>query len=88
MNKPQPPVEIPSDAISPEALRGIIDDFISREGTDYGVNEVLHETKVDQILRQIAKGDVKIAFDPNEESVTLLTAKQWRELTLTMPPSS
>lgn len=71
------PVEIPLDAVSAEALEAIIDSYIQREGTDYGANEAGHASKVTQIRRQLEKGDVKIAFDPNTESVSLVTKFEW-----------
>ncbi len=82
----QPPVEIPSDVLSEEAFQGIIDEFIQREGTDYGVVEVSHEAKVQRVHKQLTKGDVLIVFDPNTESVTLLTAKEFEKLKRQPPP--
>jgi uncharacterized protein YheU (UPF0270 family) len=75
--KPLPPVEIPIEALSEEALRGIVDNFIMREGTDYGVNEVSYDTKFLQVCRQIKSQDIRIVFDPNSESVTLMTKLDW-----------
>lgn len=83
MNKDQellPPMEVPREAISDEALRGIVESFILREGTDYGREEVGFETKVNQIERQLERGDVKIVFDPNAESVGIVTAHEWAKL--------
>ncbi len=37
---------IPYQMLSPEALRGVIEAFITREGTDYGAQEVALDTKV------------------------------------------
>lgn len=74
----QPPVEIPLEALSADALSGMIDAFIMREGTDYGVNEVPHENKVKQIRKQLEKGDIKIVFDPNTDSATLMTNRDWK----------
>lgn len=75
--KPLPPVEIPIEALSEDALRGIIDNFIVREGTDYGVNEVSYDAKFNQVCRQIRAQDIRIVFDPNSESVTLMTKLDW-----------
>jgi hypothetical protein len=75
-----PPVEIPKEALSAEALRGIIESFILREGTDYGREEVGFGKKIDQIERQVAKGEVKIVFDPNTESVGMVTLNEWKKL--------
>ncbi len=75
-----PPVEIPLGTLSDEAQQGLVDSFILREGTDYGWNETELSTKRAQIIRQIQKGDVKLVYDPNSESVTLLTLQQWQQL--------
>jgi uncharacterized protein len=68
-------IEVPMDAISEEALKALIDSFILREGTDYGWQEASHQSKYDQIHKQLAKGDVKIVFDPTIESVTLINKR-------------
>ncbi len=76
--EPNPqPVEIPVDLLSAEALIGIINDFIGRDGTDYGLQEITHDKKAEQIRRQIAKGDIRIIFEATSESVTLITEKDW-----------
>lgn len=76
----QPPIEVPTDALSAEALKGIIESFILREGTDYGREEVGFETKFKQIQKQIQNGDVKIVFDPNTETVGIITKTEWKQL--------
>jgi uncharacterized protein YheU (UPF0270 family) len=77
----QPPVEIPKDALSDDAINGIIESFILREGTDYGREEVGFGIKYEQIEKQLAKGDIKIVFDPNTESVGIMTLREWKSLT-------
>ncbi len=74
-----PPIEIPFNSLSAEALQGVIDNFIQREGTDYGVVEMDYEKKIQQVQKQIQKGDVKIVFDPHSESVTLMTLHEWKK---------
>lgn len=74
------PMEIPKEALSEEALNGVIDNFVQREGTDYGVHEVAYETKIQQIRKQIDKGLVRIVYDPNTESVSLVTEQEWKRL--------
>lgn len=75
-----PPVEIPLEALSPQALAGVINEFIFREGTDYGIQEITHEKKIEQIQKQIIQGIVKIVFDPSSETVTLMTNQDWLRL--------
>jgi uncharacterized protein YheU (UPF0270 family) len=66
-------VIIPYKELSVDALQGLIEEFITREGTDYGADEVNLDTKVLQVRRQLEKGEVVIVFDSNTESVSLLT---------------
>lgn len=74
------PVEVPSTALSPEALKNLIESFILREGTDYGAHEIDHDKKVLRIYKQLESGNVKIIYDPSTESITLLTDRDWHKL--------
>jgi uncharacterized protein YheU (UPF0270 family) len=65
------PLEIPPDMLSAEALRGVADAFVLREGTDYGAREFTHEEKVAQVLAALESGEARILFDPATETVTL-----------------
>lgn len=64
---------IPYKELSVDALQGLMEEFITREGTDYGMDEVSLENKVAQVRRQLEKGEVVIVFDSSSESVSLLT---------------
>jgi uncharacterized protein YheU (UPF0270 family) len=66
------PVEVHWSALSPEALRGVIEAFVLREGTDYGAREVSHEEKLRQVQAGLERGKVRIMFDPGSSTVTLL----------------
>lgn len=77
---PEIPTEIAPSQLSPDALNGIIESFILREGTDYGILEVDFDKKKSQIQKQIDRGDVKIVFDHHTETVTLITAIDFRKL--------
>jgi uncharacterized protein YheU (UPF0270 family) len=68
----QPAVEIPHDQLSANALRGVIESFVLREGTEYGERDVSLDTKVAQVLRQIERGEAQIVFDPNTESIDVI----------------
>jgi len=80
-----PPIEIPFEALSPEAQLGVIDNFIQREGTDYGVQEVSYDSKIERVRTQIQSGKVKIVYEPATESVTLLTKLEWDKLNKPRP---
>jgi uncharacterized protein YheU (UPF0270 family) len=65
------PVEIPHATLSPEALRGVIEAFVLREGTDYGEREFTLDQKCAQVLAQIRRGEAHILYDPQSETVTI-----------------
>ncbi|MGB8327783.1 MAG: YheU family protein [Steroidobacteraceae bacterium] len=65
------PVVVPWVDLSPDALRGVAEAFVLREGTDYGEREVAHEVKIAQVLRRLASGEARILFDPDTHTVTI-----------------
>lgn len=65
-------MEIPAHRLSKELLERLIEDFVTREGTDYGHQERSLADKVDQVRQQIHSGKAFISFDPESESVTIL----------------
>ncbi len=71
-DEPSPPVEIPHTELSAEALRGVIEYFVLREGTEYGEKDVSLERKVAEVLRQLERGEALIMFDPNTQSVNVM----------------
>ena len=73
------PVVVPHTELSADALQGVIDNFILREGTDYGDRTFSHEQKVAQVLRQLERGEARILFDPLDTSVTIVAAQPGRK---------
>jgi hypothetical protein len=69
---PENAVEIDPSALSPEALRGLIESFVNREGTDYGVRERTLEEKVADVMRQLESGEARIVFDVEGETTTIV----------------
>ena len=70
-----PGLYIPYQTLSPEALRGIIEEFISREGTDYGTQDFSFEQKCQQVMELIRTGKALIAFESETETVSITSAK-------------
>ena len=64
--------EVPHEALTADALRSVIEEFVTRDGTDYGASEVALDEKVADIVRQLERGEVRIVIDAETESVTLL----------------
>jgi uncharacterized protein len=71
-------VVVPPASLSAEALRAVIEEFVTREGTDYGMQEHSLAQKHDQVARQLAAGEVVIVFDVETESVSLVRREELR----------
>ena len=69
------PIEVPPESLSRETLRALIEEFVTRDGTDYGAAERGLEAKVADVLRQLERGEVRIVFDPESETTTLVSAR-------------
>ena len=65
-------VKIPYEQLSPEALHGVIEEFVTRDGTDYGEVEVPLEAKMSQVMAQIRSSKAVIVFDQETETCTVL----------------
>ena len=68
----QPPVTVPHSQLSAEALTGVIESFVLREGTDYGERDVSFATKVLQVRGALERGEADIVFDPQTESIDIV----------------
>lgn len=63
---------IPPSKLPAHTLRNILEEFITREGTDYGEHELSLEEKVDRLFPQVAAGEVLIVFDEAQETIQLV----------------
>jgi len=72
MNRPHF-VVVPHDQLSPEALQGLLEAYVNREGTDYGhrAPPALSE-KAEQVRRQLQEGSAVIVFDAQDQSCNIL----------------
>ncbi len=65
-------LKIPYDQLSAEALQGVIEEFVTRDSTDYGEIEIPLETKITQVLALLKSGKAVIVFDQESETCTIL----------------
>ena len=70
---------IPLEQINSDTLGSLIEAFITREGTDYGVNEISLEEKVRQIKSQLRVGDIVVVYDVASESANIMSKVQYEE---------
>jgi len=64
-------ITVPWESLQPETLAALIEEFVSRAGTDYGIVEASFERKNEDVRRQLKRGEIVIVFDPQSESCDL-----------------
>jgi len=69
------PVVIPYAELSEEALRGVLESFVLREGTEYGERDFSLDQKVAQVTRQLQRGEAQIVFDPGTGTVDIVIVR-------------
>jgi len=65
---------IPVNKLSAHALKGVIEEFISRNGTDYGAIEASMETMVRQVKSKLKDGSAVLVFDDETETTNIFLA--------------
>jgi uncharacterized protein YheU (UPF0270 family) len=68
-------MEVPWQMLSKEALRGVVEEYITREGTDYGAEYTLDQ-KVEHVMKQLKRGEAVLVYDDETETCNLIPAAQ------------
>jgi len=71
---------IPHQRLSREALQNLVEEFVTRDGTDYGSEEVSLERKTRQVLELLQRGEVAILFDEANGGCNILSRQQLIQL--------
>jgi uncharacterized protein YheU (UPF0270 family) len=77
-NETLKPIEVPHTELPAELLQAVIESFVLREGTDYGEREFSLQDKVARVIAQLKRGEAKIIFDPESDSVTIVVSQKSR----------
>lgn len=72
--EPHDPVVVPHAALASGVLKGVVESFVLREGTDYGAKDFSLEQKVAHVMRQLERGEAQIIFDPTSQTVDLVAS--------------
>ncbi|MFW6093571.1 MAG: YheU family protein [Pseudomonadota bacterium] len=59
------------ESLSADALHGIVEAYVLREGTDYGHRDYSLAEKCRAVKRQLHEGRAEIRFDPETGSVDI-----------------
>ena len=69
-------MHIPHRQLSPTALRAVVEEFVSRDGTDH--SSVEH--RIELVLCQLDVGGVELHFEPETETCNILPLDEGRNL--------
>ncbi len=70
---------IPHQQLSDDALYALVDEFVSRDGTDYGEVEISLQSKIEQVIRQIKAGEAFILYSELHESCTIISKQEMQQ---------
>ena len=70
------PIIVPWKDIPAATLDNLIEEFVTRDGTDYGDTEIPTATKVEQVRQQLKRGEAFVVFDETTESVGVMGKEQ------------
>ena len=70
-------IQIPPRELSDASFEAVLEEFITREGTDYGAVELSLQAKIAQLKQQVLDGKAVIVFDPKLSSTHIASAESW-----------
>ena len=62
-------MRIPYTKLAPSTLRAVVEEFVTRDGTDHSSVE----RRVESVLRQLRLGCVELHFDDQTETCNIIT---------------
>ncbi len=69
-------VEVPHAQLAPEVLLRLIEEFVTRDGTDYGAVERTLTEKVAVVMRQLETGEVAILVDADQDTIDIVARRR------------
>ena len=64
--------EVPLEALEPGTLRRLAEEFVTRDGTDYGLRERSLEEKVEGLMQALQTGQARIYFEAESETINIV----------------
>ena len=65
-------IAVPPDRLQGDVLQALLEDFASRDGTDYGEREFTLAEKVARLQRQLRMGELHILYEIDSEQWDLV----------------
>jgi len=83
-----PPIIVPWKDLPPDTLTNLIEEFVTRDGTDYGHTEQSLDQKVEGLMQQLRTGEARICFEAKTGSIHILARQSLRSKSDFDPASS
>ncbi|MCH2185236.1 YheU family protein [Myxococcota bacterium] len=64
--------EVPFETLEPGTLRRLAEEFVTRDGTDYGLREQSLEEKVDGLMKALETGQARIYFEAESQTINIV----------------
>jgi len=77
-DKNEEPILVDYLSLQPATLRSLVEDFVTRSGTDYGETEVSLDQRVADVIAQLVSGKALVSFDAAAGSATIVLALDCR----------
>ncbi len=65
-------VEVPYEQLEAETLENLIQEFVTRDGNDWGNVDGALENKVGQVMRQLRNHQAKVVFDLRSQTANIV----------------
>jgi uncharacterized protein YheU (UPF0270 family) len=73
-------VGVPVERLGADLLVALLEEFASRDGTDYGEREVSLKEKVSELRVQLSTGELEILYDADSEEWDLVSSERAHSL--------
>ena len=67
---------VPIESISTEALDGLIEEFVTRDGTDYGYDETPLVLRVEQVKKKLKNKEILVLYNEATDDVNLVLSER------------
>lgn len=74
-------IRVPPQRLATDILQALMEEYVTRDGTDYGAVELTLEQKVARLEGQITRGDIWLLYDGDSEEWDLLPREEAALLT-------
>lgn len=69
-------MQIPFEQLSADTLTAILEEYASREGTEYGEIDYSLAQKVAMLRKQLERKEIGISFNTDTETCSLISLRQ------------